>query len=133
LKQVLFVCIGNTCRSPMAEGLANHYGSDVLLATSAGLSPVESIAAETVKIMYDINIDVSRHVPMLYEPHTVSYYDLVVNMSGFKLPGKQPKELIEWKIEDPYRRPEDVYVRVRGDLEQRVMQLILRLRKRRKG
>jgi arsenate reductase (thioredoxin) len=104
----------------------------VLLATSAGLSPVESIVPETVKIMQDINIDVSRHVPMPYEPHTVSYYDIVVNLSGFKLPGKQPEELIEWKIEDPFRRSEEVYLRVREELEQRVMQLILRLRKQRK-
>ncbi len=116
----------------MAEGLANHYGSDVLLASSAGLSPVDSVAAETVKIMRDINIDVSRHVPMAYEPHSVSYYDIVVNLSGFKLPGKQPNELLEWKIEDPFQRPEDVYVRVRGELEHRVMQLILRLRRQRK-
>ena len=29
-KQVLFVCIGNICRSPMAEALARKYGSDVL-------------------------------------------------------------------------------------------------------
>jgi protein-tyrosine-phosphatase len=116
----------------MAEGLANHYGGDVLLATSAGLAPVEFVAAETVKIMHDINIDVSRHVPMPYEPHTVSYYDIVVNMSGFKLPGKQPKDLIEWKIEDPFRRPEEVYVRVRTELERQVMQLILRLRKQHK-
>ncbi|MEP6716526.1 MAG: hypothetical protein ABJC09_13230, partial [Terriglobia bacterium] len=50
MKQVLFVCIGNTCRSPMAEGLANHYGSDVLIATSAGLSPVTMVMPETVAI-----------------------------------------------------------------------------------
>jgi protein-tyrosine-phosphatase len=117
----------------MAEGLANHYGSDVLLAGSSGLSPMPSIAAETVTIMRDINIDVSRHVPMPYEPNALSYYDMVVNMSGFRLPGKAPKELIEWKIEDPFQQPPDVYVRVREELERRVMQLILRLRKQRKG
>ena len=113
----------------MAEGLANHYGSDVLIATSSGLSAVTTVAPETVAIMRDINVDVSRHVPMQYEPLAVSYYDIVVNMSGFKLPGPKPKELIEWKIEDPFQRPADVYLRVRADLENRVMQLILKLRK----
>lgn len=113
----------------MAEGLANHYGSDVLIATSSGLSPVETVVPETVAIMRDINVDVSQHVPMQYDPLSVSYYDIVVNMSGYKLPGPQPKELIEWNIEDPYRRPEEVYLRVRSDLEQRVMQLILKLRR----
>ncbi|MDP9169382.1 MAG: hypothetical protein M3N54_02080 [Acidobacteriota bacterium] len=116
----------------MAEGLANHYGSDVLIASSSGLSPMPGVAAETVAIMSEINIDVSRHVPMLYEPLAVSHYDLVVNMSGYKLPGKAPRELIEWRIEDPFQRPAEVYLRVREDLEQRVMQLILKLRKAQK-
>ena len=29
-KRVLFLCLGNICRSPMAEALARKYGSDVL-------------------------------------------------------------------------------------------------------
>ena len=116
----------------MAEGLANHYGSDVLLASSSGLSPMPGIAPETVAVMREIDIDISKHVPMPYEPHAVSYYDMVVNMSGFKLPGKPPKDLIEWQIEDPFQRPPDVYLRVREDLERRVMQLILKLRKQSK-
>ncbi|MEP6716324.1 MAG: hypothetical protein ABJC09_12180, partial [Terriglobia bacterium] len=107
-------------------------GSDVLIATSAGLSPVTMVMPETVAIMKAINVDVSRHVPSMYEPLSASYYDIVVNMSGYKLPGKAPKNLIEWKIEDPYQRPEAIYERVRQDLEHKVMQLILSLRKSQK-
>ena len=129
LKQVHFVCIGNTCRSPMAEGLANHYGSDVLVATRSGLSPVQAIIPETVGIMRDLNIDVSGHVPSWYRPVMASHYDLVVNISGMRLPGQPPKELLEWPVEDPFRKSKDVYTQVRADLENRVMQLILRLRK----
>lgn len=116
----------------MAEALANHYGSDVLIATSSGLSPVQTVIPETVAIMQDLGIDISRHVPSWYQPLSVSYYDLVVNISGMRLPGKAPENVIEWKIDDPYRKPKDVYERVRGELEQRVMQLILQLRKQAK-
>jgi arsenate reductase len=112
----------------MAEGFANHYGSDVLVATSAGLSPVQFIAPETVAIMREVNVDVSGHVPSWYEPRAAENYDIVVNISGMKLPGKVPGELIEWKIDDPYRQKPEVYRRVRGDLENKVMQLVLRLR-----
>ncbi|MGI8990585.1 MAG: arsenate reductase ArsC, partial [Bryobacteraceae bacterium] len=42
MKRVLFVCIGNCCRSQMAEGFANTYGRDVLAAGSAGLAPTVS-------------------------------------------------------------------------------------------
>jgi protein-tyrosine-phosphatase len=114
----------------MAEALANHYGSDVLFATSSGLSPVQTVVPETVEIMREIGIDVSGHVPSWYQPLAVSHYDLVVNISGMRLPGKAPKELLQWPVEDPFRRPKEVYERVRGDLENRVMQLILRLRRK---
>ena len=116
----------------MAEGLANHYGSDVLMATSAGLAPIPGIPPDTVRCMEELDIDMSAHVPQLYNPLEASDYDIVVNMSGFRLPGPQPKHLIEWKVTDPYRAPADLYRAVRGDLEQRVMRLILELRKRAK-
>ncbi|MES1258195.1 MAG: arsenate reductase ArsC [Acidobacteriota bacterium] len=130
---MLFVCIGNTCRSPMAEGFANKYGGDVLVARSSGLSPVLSVIPETVAIMEELNIDISKHVPMPYDPLLAGQYDFVINMSGFRLPGKPPKELLEWKVTDPYMNSAEVYRKVRADIEDRVMQLILRLRRERKA
>ena len=114
----------------MAEGFANHYGADVLHATSAGLAPMQSIPAPTVAAKDELNVDVSTHVPRLYDPYEVSDYDIVVNMAGFKLPGPQPKELIEWKVTDPIGAPMDTYRLTRGELESRVMRLILDLRRR---
>jgi arsenate reductase len=114
----------------MAEGFANHYGADVLQATSAGLAPMQSIPAPTVEAMNELNVDVSTHVPRLYDPFEVSDYDIVVNMSGFRLPGPQPKELIEWIVTDPIGAPMDTYRLTRSELEQRVMRLILDLRRR---
>src|SRR5579872_2906966 len=35
-KRVLFVCIGNSCRSQMAEAFARAYGSDIMEVQSAG-------------------------------------------------------------------------------------------------
>ena len=113
----------------MAEGFANCYGADVLVAKSAGLAPIPGIPPRTVETMTEKNIDMSRHVPRLYDPLSVADYDIVVNMAGFRLPGPQPKELIEWQVNDPYGSPPPVYRIVRDDLEQRVMRLILELRK----
>jgi arsenate reductase len=114
----------------MAEGFANHYGSDVLIATSAGLSPILAIPPFTVEAMREKNIDVSAHVPKRYDPFTVDDYDIIINMAGFRLPGPTPRELIEWQVNDPYTASPAVYRTVRDDLEQRVMRLILDLRKR---
>jgi arsenate reductase len=112
----------------MAAGFANHYGSDVLRASSAGLAPTDHIPLPTVITMHERNIDVSPHVPSLYNPRRVAKFDLVVNMSGVKLPGPPPNRLIEWDVVDPYGTSPTVYRMVRDQLEQRVMRLILELR-----
>ncbi len=117
----------------MAEGFAKSYGSDVMIAASAGLAPVLRVVPETVAIMAELNIDVSKHVPMPYDPFHVDYYDLVVNLSGFRLPGKAPKDLLDWKVKDPYMKSADVYRKVRDDIEERVMGLILQVRRERKA
>lgn len=114
----------------MAEAFANHYGSDVLLATSAGLAPVTKTPPDTVRAMDEMNVDVTGHVPRRYEPFDVTDYDLVVNMAGFKLPGPQPKALVEWQVVDPFGAGLDAYRITRNDLEQRVMRLILELRRK---
>ena len=46
-KRVLFVCIGNSCRSQMAEAFARAYGADIMEVQSAGVSPAPYIAPLT--------------------------------------------------------------------------------------
>src|SRR5438477_12122664 len=50
-KRVLFVCIGNSCRSQMAEGFVRAYGSNVMVARSAGLSTATVIAPLTRQVL----------------------------------------------------------------------------------
>ena len=45
---VLFICIGNTCRSPMAEAIARSLGGERLRAYSAGLSPTGRVAQQSL-------------------------------------------------------------------------------------
>lgn len=114
----------------MAEAFANHYGGDVMIATSAGLAPIESIPEETVAVMREMNIDVSGHVPHRYDPFEALSFDLIINMAGFRLPGPTPQETREWAVPDPYRSPLAAYRLIRDELEHRVMRLILDLRRR---
>ena len=50
-KRVLFVCIGNSCRSQMAEAFARAYGRDVVAPASAGVYPANVIAPDTMRAM----------------------------------------------------------------------------------
>jgi len=49
--RVLFVCIGNACRSPMAEAIARKEANDVIEASSAGFYPMGMIPEMTQTIL----------------------------------------------------------------------------------
>lgn len=112
----------------MAEGFANRYGKDVLVALSSGLAPTATVPPETVAVMHERSVDLSEHVPQLYDPREAAECDLVVNLAGIKLTGLPPKKLMEWKVTDPFGESLETYRTVRDELEQRVMRLILDLR-----
>ena len=48
---VLFVCVGNSCRSQMAEALANRLGQGRVRAWSAGSRPASVISAVAQNVM----------------------------------------------------------------------------------
>jgi arsenate reductase (thioredoxin) len=129
MKRVLFLCIGNSCRSQMAEGFARRYGSDVIEAASAGLSPAGIVQPLTKKVMEAKNINIDGQHPKSLNSVPVRSFDLIVNISGSRLPTRMPMEVRDWSVEDPIGRPEEVYVAVRDQLEMQVMLLILELRR----
>lgn len=129
MKSLLFICIGNVCRSPMAEGFAKCYGSDVVNAESFGVAPVPSVPPLGIAVMAEKGIDISRHRSRMYMASNGAAADIVVNMSGYRLQGAQPRNLIEWKIDDPYGKSIKEFRATRDVLEQKVMQLILQIRK----
>lgn len=57
---VLFLCTGNSCRSQMAEGFANHLRANDLIAYSAGIE-THGLNENAVKVMAEENIDISNH------------------------------------------------------------------------
>src|SRR6267143_4877245 len=92
-KRVLFLCIGNSCRSQMAEGFARAYGSDVIAAQSAGLAPAVSVAPLTRAVMLEKNIDIGDAFPKGLDFAMRQGVDLIVNMSGRKLPPQSAVEV----------------------------------------
>jgi arsenate reductase len=126
-KRVLFVCIGNSCRSQMAEAFARAYGRDVMDAHSAGLSPATIIAPLTQLVLKEKNVTVDGQFPKGLDMMARVPFDLVVNMSGAKvaLPGAR---MIEWPVVDPIGQKDEVYRAVAERIEGLVMRLIIELR-----
>ena len=63
MKTILFVCAGNVCRSPMAEGVLREMlnGRSDMRVVSAGLGALEGLAASgfAIQAMTERRIDIS--------------------------------------------------------------------------
>jgi arsenate reductase len=126
-KRVLFVCLGNSCRSQMAEAFARAYGSDVLIPASAGLTPAGIVAPLTFQVLAEKNITADGQFPKGLDLLSRVSFDLAVNMSGYPAPLPAAR-VMEWSVRDPIGERVEVYRSVANEIEALVMKLILELR-----
>jgi arsenate reductase len=130
-KRVLFVCIGNCCRSQMAEGFAREYGGDTVAAESAGLAPAGMVVEETIRAMAQRRVDVSNQYSKAFRLDEANECDIVVNMSGLRMPEGVLAPVLEWDVRDPIGQTDEVYAKVRDQIESLVTDLIWKLRRAR--
>jgi arsenate reductase (thioredoxin) len=128
-QRVLFVCVGNACRSPMAEAFARAYGNDVVVPASAGFFPALRVPNDTLRAMEEKNLDLSAHSPKSIVDLSPAEFDLIVNMSGIPLPGEARTPVREWDVGDPIVMDYEEHRKVRDQIETLVMNLILELRR----
>ncbi|NLT71394.1 MAG: low molecular weight protein arginine phosphatase [Verrucomicrobiaceae bacterium] len=78
-QKILFVCTGNVCRSPMAEGFLRHLakeaGADIEVG-SAGLGAMEDMdpSRHSVTSMKEEGIDISRQRSRMLTPEMIEEY-----------------------------------------------------------
>jgi protein-tyrosine-phosphatase len=88
LKKILFVCSGNTCRSPLAEGIASKVFSEdrpfKSNMTSAGSSAQDGLPASqwAIKVANANTLDLSKHKATLLSRTLVKEADLIVAMAS---------------------------------------------------
>jgi protein-tyrosine-phosphatase len=129
--KVLFVCIGNSCRSQMAEALARHWASDVIEASSAGINALGQIESSTLAVLKERGVPAGGQYSKPLLEADCEAADLVVNMTG--RPGKAVlpwtgRKILDWQVTDPYGQDLELYRRICDDIDERVAQLADRLR-----
>ena len=126
--RVLFVCLGNACRSQMAEAFARAHASDVVRASSAGLLPSRAISSNTRMVMREKQISMECHSPKLLDRMDLSRFHMIVNLSGRLLPRRRGRNIVDWTIPDPVGHDLESYRVVRDRIEELVAVLAQELR-----
>ena len=129
--RVLFVCLGNSCRSPMAEAMARHMAPDLIEASSAGLIALGYVAPPTLAVLTENGIPGQGLVSKPLRMIDLSSIDMVINLAGRPIGNYLDSRALpveDWEVGDPFGLDLEVYRRIRNEIERRMEDLIARLR-----
>ena len=101
MKRILFLCVANSARSQMAEGLARALLPDVE-ALSAGSRP-SKVNPYAIEALAELGIDISGHRSKSVDEIAPANLDLVITLCAEEvcpvLPGRVRR--LHWPIRDP--------------------------------
>ena len=130
--RVLFICIGNSCRSPMAESIGLHDSSAVFDSTSAGLTPLGVVQKQTIETLRSNGYPAENLCSKPILRDEVAAADVVINMSGYPkqeaFPRSEWHKVEDWNVQDPYGSDPAVYQRIFDEIRTRIESLTARLR-----
>lgn len=80
-KRVLFLCTANSCRSQIAEGIANHFWGDQVAALSAG-TQASFVNPTAIEVLKEIGVDISTHRSKNLSEFDGQNFDYVITLCG---------------------------------------------------
>lgn len=119
-----FVCIGNSCRSQMAEGFAKYYRDKSLEVYSAGTHPASMTSKDAVLVMKEEGIDISRQYPKGLSDIPQELDILITMGCGIECPFLPAHHREDWSIEDPVGLPLEEFRKIRDIIGKKIQKIL---------
>ena len=127
MSNVLFVCIGNSGRSVMAEHLFRRAAAGRHEVRSAGARPDPPVEPIVVAALREVGVDASDHVPRKLDDDAIQWADFVVAACDGACPVVPGKQYANWGLPDPKHQPIERVREIRDEIARRVDGLVAEL------
>ena len=106
--RIVFLCVANSARSQMAEGLARHMFGKRAFVQSAGSNP-HRLNIRALKVMKEIGIDIITQMAKPVDMVDLDEADVVITLCAEEVCPVTPPhvERLHWPIADPVRAEPD--------------------------
>ena len=119
---IAFICLGNSCRSIMAEALAHYHYNSKVEALSAGLAPLGRVAPETLTVLEEVHIPTtglkSKGLGEINLADCRAVINLTAGEISLPLPPNFAGRVYHCPVLDPFGLSLDTYRRTRDSLRQ---------------
>ena len=108
-RSILFLCVANSARSQMAEGLARDRFGDEVRVQSAGSAP-SRVNPYAIRAMAELGVDLSSHTSKSTDDIDPASVDLVITLCAEEVCPVflSSARRLHWPMPDPDRKGEDL-------------------------
>lgn len=109
---ILFLCVANSARSQIAEGLGKSIFGDMAKIESAGSEPSGKVQPWAIEVLKEDGIDISRNWSKSYDQLSPTFLvglDFVITLCAEEVCPTMPSKAkrLHWPIPDPAKVPEE--------------------------
>jgi arsenate reductase len=106
MKSILFLCVANSARSQLAEGLAKKMFGDQAKVMSAGSEPTGVVQPWAIEVLREVGIDISHHSSKSISELPLEFMaslDFVITLCAEEVCPSLPSKALRlhWPIRDP--------------------------------